>query len=241
MADFARTRHAAGTNNRWEIAEAIAADARAAGWRVLSGATIDAALEALDEGGAARTVGYVDRLVEVADYDHAATPEQSAVFRRYSTAAVHRFYAAGWTQADAVLFLGAEHRTVDAQRAELERRAGGPDLNASLHRRLHELGRWLDAMHRDAARAESEGADLDIHAAMTVALYHAINRRSLDVELDRLLDEEGARTMTDRLTDDDVPDEVLDLAPEPEPVPDDVLEAQAAEQVAHDAGLWHAA
>ena len=40
---------------------------------------------------------------------------------------------------------------------------------------------------------------------------------------------------------DDVPDEVLDLAPEPEPVPDDVLEAQAAEQVAHDAGLWHAA
>lgn len=242
MADFARTRHAAGTNNRWEIVEAITADARAAGWKVLSFASIEAAAEALREAGAARTFGSVARLVEVAGYDRDATPEQSAVFRRYSPAAVHRFYADGWTQADAALFLGAEHRNADAQRAELERRRQAAPINDVLHRRLHEINRWFTSMHGDAARAECEGG-LDAYSAVVIELYRIFTRKRLDAELRQLLDEEGARPMTDRPTPppdepDDVAAEVLDLAPVPEPWPAYVLSAAEAEQGAFDAGLW---
>ena len=198
---FTRTQAAASGRRQptWQVVEAIAADAVDAGRPIRSLDTLEATADALADAGMARTTAVVGRLMEVAAFTAGATPEQRDVFRRYTPAAVHRFHAEGWTAADTARYLGAEHRSADEMRAELESRRAAEDINDAGHRLLNGIGNWLIDAARFAKRAEAEGG-LDAYSASALEVYRMFNRRredAVDTELRLLVDNWQAREAED--------------------------------------------
>lgn len=206
MADFTRTRHAAGTNKSpgWEVVEAIAADAFAAGRPICSLDTLEATAAALSDAGMARTTNAIGRLMELAAWFHDATGAQRVLFRCHTPALVGLFVAAGWSQMDTADTLAAGCWTHAEARAAIEARRG-VDLNAEAHRVLARVNAALIDADRVRRAAWSSDEVLDVHAQAAVAVFDRLLESDTDRELRLLLESGGWQIREPRHDDPTAP------------------------------------
>lgn len=201
--EFSRTKAAAATDkrSRWDLVAAIAEDAIDAGVPITSTASVSAAKDALDAVGLEMAPDTVRNLSCLAKFDHESTDRQRQEWRRYGTSIVQRISDAGWSQEAAFDLLSGPRRLTWAQVGEAIKASspsartpadGPPDINAVLHKRLHEINAWFTNMAQDADRAEDEGG-LDAYSEAVLEIYRALAERRIDAELRSLLDAEGVR------------------------------------------------
>lgn len=199
--EFSRTKAAAATDkrSRWDLVAAIAEDAIDAGVPITSTASVSAAKDALDAVGLEMAPDTVRNLSCLAKFDHESTDRQRQEWRRYGTSIVQIVAAAGLSQEAAFDLLATPKRLTQAEVRHLVKASNvditelePPDVNAVLHKRLHEINAWFTNMAQDADRAEAEGG-LDAYSEAVLEIYRALTERRIDAELRSLLEAEGVR------------------------------------------------
>lgn len=183
-------------NSRWELIAAIAEDAVAAGLPITSGDSMLAAQQAAASVGLELAAGTVAKMAITAKFDHESTPRQREEWRRYGHRAVQELAVSGWSQDDAYELLHVQKRRTVAEVRHAIREATvhvdpePRDLNELMHRLLHDIDKWFTDMAKAADRAEAEGG-LDMHSAMTLAIYQSLTEKRIDAELRQFFGEEA--------------------------------------------------
>lgn len=194
---FTRTAEAARAEQRtkWELIEALATDATAAGLPITSLAAVTAAGRAFEEAGADYTSSTVRDLAAVAKFDTESTPEQRLTWRRYGWTLLRVVAKSGTSPAEAHELLAGDRLT----RAQVVAAVGNgpgttdeqpePDIDTLAEN-------WLKRAHAVmadgaalAARVDREAVVLGGYAAVALELYRRMSESQIDAELRQLLDQ----------------------------------------------------
>jgi len=197
---FARTAKAATGDrlSKWELIEAIAADAVDNDFPISGAESCVAARAALDAAGNDHSDDVVKHLCMVAKFDVESTPRQRKLWREYGWTSIRVLAKGGWTQADAYELLRGEHKS----RSEIERAIGAvskrrdpgvPDLDEGWTAWLTHLNKIMMEGARLAERSDQPGVILGGYASMARVIYQRMTERQLDAEIRDLLSSEEAK------------------------------------------------
>ena len=195
---FARTAQAASQErlSKWDVIEAIAADADDAGLPITGAQTQVSAAAAFTDAGLEYTPTYIKSLCTLAKFDWESTPEQRKIWRRNSQTNVLILAEAGWSQSAAAELLIVQ-RTQTEVRAEVQKYAKPSTRTRARAATFDDrCGDWVSQMNKvmmDGAslleEAESEQYDLGPHAEMALSIYRRLAERQIDAEIARFFAE----------------------------------------------------
>ncbi len=193
---FTRTAQAAEKDrtSKWDLIEAIAADATDAGVPIVGLESRTAALEACAAAGTDYTSSTVKNLCIVAKFDSESTPEQRQVWRRYGWSVLRETANAGWTPDAAHELLSGERLTRQQVRAVLGT-PGCLEADAIAPSFDERVSAWVvrfQAVMHEGAQLVAEG-DRDVvvpggHAALMFAIFAKLREDQIDVELRHMLE-----------------------------------------------------
>lgn len=195
---FARTEKAATKDkrSRWDLIEAIAADAVDNGFPIVGHLSVEAAAQAIAGAGDEMALSTIRGLCSVAKFDNESTAVQRRVWRRYGWASIGKLVGAGWSQEAAADFLRGEHKTradIGAVLASSRARPTEPGIN-------ERWGQWVTRMNNlmmDGARLlhETEATKIELtgQAHLALTIYQRLTERQLDAELRELFESENVK------------------------------------------------
>lgn len=173
--------------SKWNLIEAIAADAKEAGVPLVGVQSKTAAREALAKVGHDHAPRTIEDLCMVAKYDDESTDEQRQVWRRYGWSIVYRFSQASVPKAKAMKYLDVEEprtwqETVDYVSGLSPRSARGDDLDldASWEVWLNDLNRVMK--HGAELDKASKGKNLKGSAGMSRFVYQQTEAARLEAD-----------------------------------------------------------
>lgn len=196
---FTRTQNAAAAekSTRWDLIEAIAADATDDGLAITGVASQLAAAAAFEAAGAEYTSGTIKKLCVLAKFDHESTVKQKKEWRRYGWTSVLPFARSGWSPEAAYDVLSGEMKTQTDVRAILAGSFEGPKSARPFDERC---ARWIQHMNGVlmegaalAEEAENKHLQLGPYAERAMSIYRQLAERQLDAELRGFLDSIGSR------------------------------------------------
>jgi hypothetical protein len=198
---FSRTAQAAAQErlSKWDVIEAIAADADEAGVPITGGQAQVSAASAFTDAGLEYTPSYVKSLCVLAKYDWESTPAQRQLWRRNSTTNVLLMAVAGWSQSAAADYL-MDDRSSNEVRAEV-RKYAEPSKRTQARAATFDdrCGDWVAQMNKVMMagaslldEAESEQYELGPHAEMAMAIYRRLAERQLEAEIHRFFESQEA-------------------------------------------------
>jgi len=196
---FKRTQKAATQDRltKWELIEAIAADADESGLPITSSESCVATKSALESSGDEYADGTVKELCVVAKFDYESSPKQRRVWRTYGWTVIRTVAKSGWTPEAAYDLLSARHLTRVEVNAAV-RGPGHPDEEPSFEAKCATWVHRANALMMDGARLAEEvertpGYAPSSQAELALSIYHRMTERQLDAEIRAFFESEQVR------------------------------------------------
>lgn len=189
---FDRTKTAAEKDrtSRWDLIEAMIADAVDAGLPIVGKESTDLAAAACKEAGVEFSTLSIRNLLVVGKFDHESTSKQRRIWRRYGWTVVREVVKAGWTQDAAYELLAGSHKSKRDVQAAVRSDPGV--TNRTFDERCAAwISRANDLLADGAAlaeEAESQYVELGAHSTLALSIYRTMVERQLDAEIRTLLE-----------------------------------------------------